>query len=324
MLKLIAPGKRGNKYWVARGRVNGRLIEKSTGAANKKDAERCCAEFNAVLYGEQAVSDQRTFGYAAAKYLEARQPKPYDVKRISLLCEAMGDRLLDEIVQADIVDAASLICPNAHPATKNRDVITPAAAVMHYAASNDWCRWLRVSKFREPRAKTRYVTDAHEEWLLIATQDAPERHLLLLWLFRQGDRISDVLRVKHEDCDLKRQIVRRHIAKTDTYAELPLDAEICLGLARMPSQHGRIFTAWSDQRAVNHWLRRLCTRLEIAFTPHMARHTVGKRLSDEGASLRTIMAKLGHANVQSSMRYQAGDIETVRTFSERVKRKSVG
>lgn len=84
---------------------------------------------------------------------------------------------------------------------------------------------------------------------------------------------------------------------------------------------GRIFARWKDQRTVNHWLRRLCNGLEIAFTPHRARHTVGKRLSDSGASLRTIMAKLTHANVQSSMRYQAGDIETVRAASELAKRR---
>jgi integrase len=321
MLRLIPPGKRGNKYWVARGRVNGRLIEKSTGATNKKDAERCCAEFAAILFDESASTEQRTFAYAAAKYIEARQPQPYDVKRIALLCEAIGDRWLEEIRQADIVDAASLICPDAHPATKNRDVITPAAAVLHYAAQNEWCRWLRISKFREPRAKTRYVTDAHEEWLLQATADNAERHLLILWLFRQGDRISDVLRVRMEDCDLKRQIVRRHVAKTDTYTELPLDADICAALAKWPRQSGRIFARWKDQRTVNHWLRRLCNGLEIAFTPHRARHTVGKRLSDSGASLRTIMTKLTHANVQSSMRYQAGDIETVRAASELAKRR---
>ncbi len=32
----------------------------------------------------------------------------------------------------------------------------------------------------------------------------------------------------------------------------------------------------------------------------------------QGASLRTIMDRLGHTDVKSSLRYQAGDIEVVR------------
>lgn len=35
-------------------------------------------------------------------------------------------------------------------------------------------------------------------------------------------------------------------------------------------------------------------------------------LNAQGASLRTIMERLGHADVKSSLRYQAGDIEVVR------------
>ena len=40
-------------------------------------------------------------------------------------------------------------------------------------------------------------------------------------------------------------------------------------------------------------------------------------MNEDREGLRTIMATLGHANVKSSMRYQAGDITVVRAAFER-------
>jgi integrase len=52
----------------------------------------------------------------------------------------------------------------------------------------------------------------------------------------------------------------------------------------------------------------------------MARHTVGTMLNAQGASLRTIMDRLGHTDVKSSLRYQGGDIEVVREAGKRLPR----
>lgn len=68
---------------------------------------------------------------------------------------------------------------------------------------------------------------------------------------------------------------------------------------------------WRTKSGVYAWLRPLRQALGVTFTPHMARHSVGKRHNDAGAGLRTIMARLGHQDVKSSIRYQAEDIEVV-------------
>ncbi len=81
---------------------------------------------------------------------------------------------------------------------------------------------------------------------------------------------------------------------------------------------GPIFP-WRTRWGVEKWLRILCQKLEISFTPHMARHTVGKRLSEAGVSLRIIMDKLGHKDSKSSLRYQRGDLETIREASKALK-----
>ena len=50
----------------------------------------------------------------------------------------------------------------------------------------------------------------------------------------------------------------------------------------------------------------------------MARHTVGTMLNAQGGFLRIIMDRLGPADVKSSLRYQAGDIEVVREAINRL------
>ena len=45
-------------------------------------------------------------------------------------------------------------------------------------------------------------------------------------------------------------------------------------------------------------------------------------INAQGASLRTIMDRLGHADVKSSLRYQAGDIEVVREAGKRLPKLS--
>jgi len=55
-------------------------------------------------------------------------------------------------------------------------------------------------------------------------------------------------------------------------------------------------------------------------TPGEKEHCVPVAI--QGASLRTIMERLGHTDVKSSLRYQAGDIEVVRIASNRLPKLS--
>jgi integrase len=255
-----------------------------------------------------------TFVQAADAYIAWRNPQGINFINVERLKRLFDNRLVRDIAQADIVNAANAVLSGRHPATKNRHIVRPAAAILHYAACNGWRDWLRIKKFKEPEPKTRYVTTAHEEWLLMATENHPDRHLLILWLFRQGDRISDALATRYEDCDLTERVLVRHINKTDRTVVLPLDDEICdaLVLRQKSGTSLELIFPWRTRWGVRRWLLPLTRRLEIEFTPHRARHTLGKRLSETGARLRVIMDTLGHRDSKSSLRYQRGDLDTIR------------
>lgn len=260
-----------------------------------------------------------TFAKAARHFEAFRWPggtPKDDLRRLSGLVRELGQKPVADIVQADLVAAAEALKPLGSPATRNREVITPASAVLHYAADNGWCLWKRIKRHREPKPKTRAV-DFDTAAALIGATDGKQR-LLLLWLFKQGDRISDALSITWDMIDLTARTVSYRQGKTENDRTAPLDDELIVALANEAGRAGRLFP-WRTKSGVYKWLRPLAKGLGIAFTPHMARHSVGTWFSAEGAGLRTIMEKLGYSDAKSSLRYQAGDIEVVRSVQNRLR-----
>lgn len=337
-LKLIPPGKRKrNPFYLLRGTHGGRRFEISTETTDRRGAEAFKRNFvDAIAQGRvpgpgEAVAFRRVAElYLAFRGLEPKHPDHRRLDRVNAL--PIGRKGVGEVVQADIVDAARTLHPAGAPGTLNREVVAPIAAVLHYAASNEWRGWLRIRRFKEPKAKTRAVT-ADVARVLINSVTEPKlkrrtgasawhRRLMLLWLFRQGDRVSDPLKVLWPDLDLGRRTVRQHIGKTDEWVEQPLDDEVWEMLANAPAElarEGPLFP-WRTKSGVYAWLCPMCVKLGVTFTPHMARHSLGKWLNDSGAGLRTIMGALRHADPKSSMRYQAGDMEVVRAATRKIAR----
>lgn len=257
-----------------------------------------------------------TFATAAKLYSDFRVPSKRDADFIFKIITQVGHKFIDEINQNDLVKAANELYPGTSNASKNRSVLRPAAAVLHYAAKNDWCKWLRIQHFKENSPKPRFVMPEVEVRLhaglrVKGTRWRVNKRLLLLWLFRQGDRISDALRAKYEDCDLENNLLHKHISKNDTYVTIPLDETISRYLKLTGIKQGRIFI-WETSYGAQRWIKNLSKKTGVKFTAHMARHTLGKRLNDAGVAVRTIMATLGHKDMKSSMRYQTTDLETIR------------
>jgi integrase len=120
--------------------------------------------------------------------------------------------------------------------------------------------------------------------------------------------------------DLSAGTVDYHTGKGDR--DIPAKAlheEVIELLAAVPAaeRHGRVFP-WATRHGVYKWLRPFVRQLGVAFTPHMARHSVGKWLNEGQASLRTIMDTLDHLDAKSSVRYQSTDVEVIRAAGARM------
>lgn len=321
MLKLIRPGKRkGNRTYIIRGRFAGRDVEKITKTTDRGAAERLKHRIERRLI-ESAVPGPEaavTFSRAAELYAAAKSVSKDEERRLKRLKAVIGHKHVGTILQADIDDAAIQIHPANTAETRNRNVYTPAAAVLHYAARNRWCAWQRFDRPKMKDPETRAAADPAAAALLKATTG--KQKLLLLWLFMHGTRISGALSVDCARIDLRRRTYELFITKTRRWETFPIDDAVWQLLANDPDVaegSGPLFP-WRTRYRVYPWIRALCTRLGVKFTPHMARHWLGKKLDANGAGLKTIQRALGQRSEKSAARYAVSDVETVRAVTRRI------
>jgi integrase len=317
-LKLIPPGKRrGNRYYIARGRIRGELLEVSTRTTDKDVAERIAAELTAKLLADRPAArptaDQpKTFRLAAAAYSDFRSPSYRECQNINRLIRVLGDRLCADIGQSDLVVAARQLYPNAKASSLNRSAITPASAILHYAAANKWCDEWRIKRFREPRPETKALREPDVDKLKEAAWHHCSGHVtaMVIFLFGQGMRISDVLAVTWERLNLQEGALLVHIAKTGQWRWKALHPDVAAALATLPGERAGPVWPWKNRWAFYKALRPALTASGVKFTPHMARHTLGFLLGK--ASMKTRMDILDHADPKSSMRYDMSQLEEQR------------
>jgi integrase len=317
-LKLIAPGKRrGNRFWIARGRVRGELVEVSTRTADKETAERIAAELTAKLLESRpaavAITDEpKTFRLAAGAYCDFRSPPHREIQNINRLIKVIGHRLCVELTQADLVSAARQLYPGAKASSRNRSVITPASYVLHYAAANKWCAEWRIKRFKEAKPETRALRQPDVDRLKEAAWHRCSSHVttLLDFLFGQGPRITDAIGLTWERLDLTEGMYLARIGKTDEWRWKALHPDVAASLACLPGERTGSVFPWKNRWAFYKALRPALEASGVKFTPHMARHTLGFLLG--GASLKTRMDILDHADPKSSMRYDMSQIDEQR------------
>ena len=284
-LKLIPPGKRkGYRTWYLRGTVDGRRLEINTETADAAAAREFRKRFERRLAREPEAGERRaaTFAEAADRYLAWRAPRRRDERDIRrMMRDEVGRVLCDDVTTAVLVEAAERLCPALTNETKNRNVFTPAAAILHYAAANNLCAYRRIQKLREKRPEPRAIDPALAEVAIRAAR-GPMR-LLLTWLFRQGTRITDTLGVQRENIDRRAGTVRLRIGKTDEWILMPLHDDVA---KLLPAKLGRggLFP-WTSRSSVYRPLRALLKPLGFRFTPHQGRHTFATTLVNMGESL---------------------------------------
>jgi integrase len=329
-LTAIPPGKRkGNKHWLYRGRVAGKLREITT-AFGPDTPPRVIREDKAKterdIWTEYEASrvprsgENTTFAQAARQYLNFKDPQAQNIplrRKIDKLVSHLGDRKLADISAQDLVNLANEQCPHVALGSRNDAVIIPAAAVLHYAAKAGWCQWLKIPQFARRKPETRSVSDEVAETLINSQPVGSYERLFLLWIFRQGNRVTETLNVRWPKIDLPRRTVELWVQKRQEWRNKPLHDEVFEALAAIPLAGRDAFDGYLFPWRIRHevydkWLTKYCKKLGVRFTPHMARHTMGKQLNANGNGLRTIMEVMDHLDPRSSVRYQSVDEATVR------------
>jgi len=301
--KLLPPGtRRNNATYIVRGSIAGRRFEARTDATTRADAEQWALEFIGALKRESASGPALTFAQAADAYIALKRPRPDDTKHILLLGRWFAAKPIREIVGADLVTAAHALKPRVGDATKNRAIITPGSAVLHYAAEQGWCNYGRHRRLKVSRRSPRRPATEDAMRLLLANTDG-HKHLLLAWLYETGVRITDSLRLHDADLDLQMNRVRVGTTKNDDHGSLGISPELVVLLAKAPRcAGGRVFP-WKDRHGVYRWLRKLRTRLGVTYTPHLSRHALATDLRALGWDMKAIAERGIWRDERSAGRY---------------------
>lgn len=135
----------------------------------------------------------------------------------------------------------------------------------------------------------------------------------LLW--NTGGRISDILNLKWTDINFGQKTISLFIDKRDITITVPIDEWLINDLKNMmlwtkPEQTDYLFesklskTGHITRQAIFMKMRdKWALKIDRRLTPHMFRHGLAIHLLANGINIKVIAARLGHANVFTTMNY---------------------
>lgn len=292
---------RGKTWWV-RGTVDGEPVRESTRHTDKKRAQSWATKREweldqASIYGPESVF---TFGAAVNLYIEGGGEQRF----LLPLLEEMGHRLAKDIPPGDWVDLANRLYPDASPATKNRQVITPVTAVYRHGAKRGKCSPIVIERFEVKRIVRRKT--ANWEWIEKFTATAkPKLVALTLFLASTAARIGDALALEWRDVDLKAGTALLRDTKNGEDRLVTLLPPVVAALSSLPRRVGRkkVFEFY-DRSDVLRQIKTACKKAGVEYIPT---HGIGRRL------FATTMNADG---VDARTAASAGGWKTVRMYQE--------
>lgn len=320
-LKLV-PGRHGGRYFYLRGTIRGRRVDESTGTSDRRAAEDILVKRSAELleqsiHGDRAV---RTYPEAALSYMDAGG----DTTHQAALIKHFAKTKLGAIGQAEIEAAAKRLKPNVSPATLNRTIYTPIAAVLHHAARKKWCDKPVIARPAQSKGRIRWVTTEEADRLVAGASDNIKP--LVIFLFATGARLSEALYLQWRNVDLTRGQVVFLDTKNGEDRGVPLHPRAVAALANLPHRDGAVFRRhyggerWNGtMRSVGEpyadrggkgggqiktaW-RKMLERAGLSdFTPHDCRHTWATWHYAENRDISQLMQLGGWKTPAMVMRY---------------------
>lgn len=194
-------------------------------------------------------------------------------------------------------------------------------AVLSHAfsvAEKEW-EWVRsnpvrkVSKLKEPRGRVRFLSEEERGRLLVACRESKHRylHTIVLLALSTGCRKDEILGLRWEDVDLRRQRVTLHDTKNGERRAVAVTGRALEVLGEHARLHRRVdsslvFPRRDGKRGLNirkPWEDVLTAAKIEDFRFHDLRHSCASYLAMNGASLPEIAEILGHKSYDMVKRY---------------------
>lgn len=292
--------RKDSPNWYLRGTVRGIPVDETTGTDRREVANDIRIRLENELldrsvHGPSAGGAPASFVAAALAYLEAASRSRQTKRYVRLLSEHFVGKPLSALTQETADAAARTLYPHATPETRNRQVYTPLAAILHGAGVA-----IAIKRPKQKKGRNRAISQ-DQAGRLLAHATGAERALLLM-LFYTGCRITEALSLEWSAIDLKRRAITFDLTKTDEDGEAPMHEAVLEALANLEGREGRVFpwtTRWGAYRA----LRPICEASGVPFTPHMGRHSFATWLRQQGKDLRLVQEAGRWRDIKSVARY---------------------
>lgn len=246
----------------------------------------------ANLQAADAGSNGRTFAEAAESYLAHGGCGRY----LPPIVAHLGGRPLSAIFPFDIRQMATTLLPGRTGATLNRQVVTPARAVIMHAYDRGWCGLIRVKRFKQDSPKPK--TPASPVWLGVFCRQCdrdrlPHLSALVMFMAQTGARISEAVALRWPEVDISGRTALLLRTKTGTNSGRHLTDDLVKRLRRL--EHDANFDEpvfrYHSRHSVSERIAAVCARADIPYkSPHLCgRHTFATAAIDAGIDVRTAM-----------------------------------
>lgn len=215
---------------------------------------------HAAVHGAESVL---TFADALAMYMDQARDHRY----LLPLLNRWEKIKIKDITADEIRRAAVEIYPKAKSSTRNRQVITPARAVINHAADSGYCAHIRVKRFKE----TKVLRPAgNKEWLktFIANAETPGLAAMAQFMFETATRIGDSIALEWENVYLSDAVAIIRNPKNGEDHEAFLSPGMVAVLANMDKTERRVFGYNTRSVAHKAWNRTYKAAGLPKLTPH--------------------------------------------------------
>lgn len=297
-----------NNTWHYSGTVAGRRLRGTTGATDKRIAERLAAEVEAKAWKSHldGPGATLTFAQAAIAYRQAGR----DTRFLERIEDFWKDTLVPKITAEAIRQMARKLYPTAANATLNRQGIVPVQAIINYAAELDWCAAIKVKRFKvNAKRKTPVTRVWVEAFAAQATQDGlPHLAALCLFMYGTGARRGEACALKWSDVELFQRKALINQTKIDEQREAHLSLPVIAALANIPSNRNPddlVFQYASGESVGQVW-NNVSERAGIKkLSPHCCRHGFATSMLQAGIDAKTVAVRGGWKDVATVMKFYA-------------------
>lgn len=236
---------------------------------------------------------ERTFSDAAASYLEHGGEPRY----LPRIIGAIGHLPIATMAPFDVKRMALALYPEPDysNATRNRQALTPARAVLIHGYERGWCPLMRLTRFRQPPPRRK--APASPAWLQIFVRQCDLdglSHLAALVLFMAftGARVSEAVRLEWPQVDLgaRRALILKTKTGINSTRDMPDSLVDRLRALRERPAPGPVFR-YTSRYSVGERIAAVCQRAGLPYkSPHLCgRHSFATNSIAMGMDIKTAM-----------------------------------